>query len=115
MATAPGIEPARLPHWRGLSLSDFGNYLSVRAANKAMAPAGLGDFFLAQWQRPATTGALKDQGKQLALPLRAGIDRLPGELTERQAMAPEPIASTPASYRVDGNSTRHRTSAITSR
>jgi len=62
-----------------------------------MAPAGLGDFFLTQWQRPATTGALKDQGKQLPLPLRAGIDRLPGELTERRAMAPEPIASTPAS------------------
>jgi hypothetical protein len=45
----------------------------------------------------STTGALKDQGKQLALPLRAGIDRLPGELKERRAMAPEPIAPPPAS------------------
>jgi hypothetical protein len=31
---------------------------------KAMAPAGLGDFFLAKWEQLATTGALKDQGKQ---------------------------------------------------
>src|SRR5689334_14669265 len=82
MATAPGIEGARLPHWRGLSLSDFGNYWPVPTATLFPYTARLRAFFLAQWQRPATTGALKDQAKPLALPLCAGIDRRPGELTE---------------------------------
>src|SRR5689334_19885062 len=82
MATASGIERARLRHWRGLSLSDFGNYLSVRAANKVMAPAGLGDFFVAQRHLPSFPTRRSSDLKPLALPLCAGIDRRPGELTE---------------------------------
>jgi hypothetical protein len=55
-------------HWRGLSLSDFGIYLSVgeaaRRPIKDPHQPPLGDFVLAKSERPATTGALKDQEKR---------------------------------------------------